>query len=412
MQPTRTLSHGDYTVGWICALPLELAAATAMLDESHAKLPQPPHDHNTYTLGTISGHNVAIACLPSGSYGTTSAAAVAAHMCSTFLQIRFGLLVGIGGGVPGRQTDIRLGDVVVSKPTDSSAGVEQYDYGKTVAAGHFQRTGALNKPPQGMLTAIAKLQASNWKVRSRITEILSEIVAKDPEMSPFTCRSHQDLLFDAEYDHVNNGEPCESCCDLNKIVPREVRANQEPQIHYGIIASGNQVMKHGLTRDRIAQGLGILCFEMEAAGIMDHFPSLVIRGICDYADSHKNKQWQEYAAITAAAYAKELLSVTPVTALNSSCRMTVPQRTVLTFELFSVSQTSKHTLICSKCSFHPNWPCNVSPSSNTSQLFQCRCAQDQDMASNISRGRHEDQLLFACMNILTLKSPNHFDDLV
>jgi hypothetical protein len=44
---------------------------------------------------------------------------------------------------------------------------------------------------------------------------------------------------------------------------------------------------------------------------MDTFLCLVIRGICDYADSHKNKQWQEYSAAVAAAYAKELLSVIP-----------------------------------------------------------------------------------------------------
>ena len=48
---------------------------------------------------------------------------------------------------------------------------------------------------------------------------------------------------------------------------------------------------------------------MEAAGLMDSFPCLVIRGICDYADSHKNKRWQPYAAATAAAFAKELLGV-------------------------------------------------------------------------------------------------------
>jgi hypothetical protein len=50
---------------------------------------------------------------------------------------------------------------------------------------------------------------------------------------------------------------------------------------------------------------------MEAAGLMDDFPCLVVRGICDYADSHKNKLWQGYAAAMAAAYAKELLSVIP-----------------------------------------------------------------------------------------------------
>ena len=67
-------------------------------------------------------------------------------------------------------------------------------------------------------------------------------------------------------------------------------------------------MRNGIDRDRISRELGgVLCFEMEAAGLMNTFPCLVIRGICDYSDSHKNKDWQAYAAATAAAYAKELL---------------------------------------------------------------------------------------------------------
>ena len=56
-------------------------------------------------------------------------------------------------------------------------------------------------------------------------------------------------------------------------------------------------MKHGRTRDRPAKEYGILYFEMEAAGLMDQLPCLVIRGVC-YCDSHKNKQWQGYAALT------------------------------------------------------------------------------------------------------------------
>lgn len=90
-------------------------------------------------------------------------------------------------------------------------------------------------------------------------------------------------------------------------IQRPPRSNNHPVVHYGLIASGNQVMKHAPTRDALAKELGVLCFEMEASGLMDNFPCLVIRGICDYADSHKNKQWQKYAAATAAACAKELL---------------------------------------------------------------------------------------------------------
>jgi nucleoside phosphorylase len=123
----------------------------------------------------------------------------------------------------------------------------------------------------------------------------------------FTYDNHrEDLLFEAQYDHIDRATTCDGC-DRHRLLTREPRDKNGPIIHYGLIASGNQVMKDGRTRDQLAGELGILCFEMEAAGLVDTFPCLVIRGICDYADSHKNKQWQDYAAATAAGYAKELL---------------------------------------------------------------------------------------------------------
>jgi hypothetical protein len=124
--------HDKYTVGWICALPIEMAVAVGMLDKRHNNLPQNPHDHNNYTLGQMGPHNVAIACLPAGVSGVTSAARVASQMRSTFTSLRFGLMVGIGGGVPSEENDIRLGDVVISQPADTSGGVIQYDFGKTI----------------------------------------------------------------------------------------------------------------------------------------------------------------------------------------------------------------------------------------------------------------------------------------
>lgn len=57
--------------------------------------------------------------------------------------------------------------------------------------------------------------------------------------------------------------------------------------------------------------LGLLYAEMGAAGLMAKFSCLAIRGICDYADSYKNRRWLSYAAATAATYAKELSSVIP-----------------------------------------------------------------------------------------------------
>ncbi|KAK2812422.1 hypothetical protein FQN50_001423 [Emmonsiellopsis sp. PD_5] len=302
--------HQDYSVVWICALPLETAAAEAMLDDTHPSLPTRPNDGNSYILGSISTHNVVILSLPLGVYGTTSATASVTQMQATFGAIRFGLMVGIGGGVPGRDNDIRLGDVVVSKPTRDFGGVIQYDYGKTLPGGGFERLGVLNKPPQVLLTAMSRLMAAHMSTPNRIPAILSEIAANNPQTQDRLTYlgQEQDVLFGHDYDHLNSETTCDKC-DPRRAVAREPRINHDPVIHYGLIASGNQVIKDGKTRNKWARELDILCFEMEAAGLMNIIPCLVIRGICDYADSHKNKQWQNYAASTAGAYAKDLLSV-------------------------------------------------------------------------------------------------------
>ncbi|KAL4915513.1 hypothetical protein BDW62DRAFT_203572 [Aspergillus aurantiobrunneus] len=304
-----TLSHDDYTVAWICALPLEMAAAKVMLDESHELLHQPATDHNTYTLGRRAGHNVVIACLPSGVYGTTSAATVLSHMLPTFPCLRFGLMVGIGGGIPREDVDIRLGDVVVSLPNASSGGVVQYDFGKALRDGRFQRTGSLNKPPQFLLTAISQIRSDYMIGKRPLAGILSETLGKHPELKEQFSRPNTDRLFESVYDH--QGGPDCSECDKARLVKRLSRENKDPCLHYGLIASGNQVIKDATRRDFLAQEMDILCFEMEGAGLMDQLPCLVIRGICDYCDSHKNKQWQGYAALAAAAYAKTLLEIVP-----------------------------------------------------------------------------------------------------
>ncbi|KAN0087168.1 hypothetical protein V8E54_000856 [Elaphomyces granulatus] len=316
------MTHEDYTVAWICALPLETAAAKAMLDKTHLQLPQSAADDNAYILGEISGHNIVIACLPSGVYGTVSAATVAANMRTTFPSVRFGLMVGIGGGVPSTNNDIRLGDVVVSKPTGILGGVVQYDYGKTVASGVFQQTGMMNQPPQVLLNAIARLHADEILGNDQsIVEVISNALnmnVKTKSKSLFSRPADEhDRLFNPAYDHLPSEDTCTNC-DKRQLIHRHPRTSDEPQIHYGLIASGNQVMKHGETRDRLGKEYGMLCFEMEAAGLMNQLQCLVIRGICDYSDSHKNKHWQGYAALAAVAYAKILLSVVSVNRLRKN----------------------------------------------------------------------------------------------
>jgi len=307
--PRRRLNHDDYTVACICPMGVELAPVIAMLDEMHELLPT-SRDMNSYTLGRMGAHNIVIAVMP--EIGNNSAATVATQLLNDFTSIRFGLLVGIGGGVPSDEDDIRLGDVVVSKPTATFGGVVQFDKGKINSNGQFERTGALKEPPAVLMANMQSLDAQHRIYGNKISKYLSDVLRRFPnleEQGYVYPVMERDQLFEASYIH-KGGKTCQTC-DESKAVKRASRRNTTPRIHYGTIGSANEVVKDSKTRDKLRKDLGILCVEMEAAGLMNEFSCVVIRGICDYADSHKNKSWQPYAAATAAAYAKELLSIIP-----------------------------------------------------------------------------------------------------
>ncbi|KAK7535451.1 nucleoside phosphorylase domain-containing protein, partial [Phyllosticta citricarpa] len=213
-------------------------------------------------------HNAAIAVLPNGEYGLTSAATVATDMLHYFVNVKIGLMVCIAGGAPTTKHDIRLGDIVVSSQSDGQGGgVFQYDFGKTVQDQAFQNTRYLNQPPHCF-----EPQTTRWMyINLRRTSVRFSKARKDDEKN-------------------SRGQI------WGQIV-----------VHYGVIASANQLMKDATIRDKLAKEKNVLCFEMKAAGLMNHYPCMAIRGMCDYSDSHKNKEWEGYAAMTAATYAKALL---------------------------------------------------------------------------------------------------------
>ncbi|KAF4968988.1 hypothetical protein FSARC_3642 [Fusarium sarcochroum] len=304
----------DYTVGWICALTTESVAAQVFLDETHeGPATQDALDTNSYTFGKIKQHNVVIAVLPMGEYGTASAAGVAKDMLRSFRNIRIGLMVGIGGGAPSSTNDIRLGDIVVSVPTAGQSGVFQYDFGKSIQEESFQQTRTLNQPPQALLSIVATLKGQHVIHGNGLEDAINYTLQKYPALEEDFSRPPQstDILFQSTFKHVQGGDSCDPCsADAVHVVNRKDRKKKStnPQVHYGTIASANTLMKDAIMRDRLASQKDVLCFEMEAAGLMNRFPCLVVRGICDYSDSHKNKEWQGFAAMAAAAYAKQIIS--------------------------------------------------------------------------------------------------------
>ncbi|KAH6877239.1 hypothetical protein B0T10DRAFT_609949 [Thelonectria olida] len=310
----ETHSPWAYTVGILCALPKELLAVRALFDSKHSDPKHLRGDSNSYALGTMNDHMVVAACLPSGEYGTNAAADSASNMKRSFPSIRFCFLVGIGGGAPTEVNDIRLGDVVVSVPKTTFPGVIQYDRGKQSEGSTFELTGALQPPPRYLMTAISSLRSNPDLPSNALEPYLEDIVRRVP------------ASFKAQYGHPGQENDhlfklaCSACLAHGEcaagdshIQRRPCRPTNHPEVHYGLIASGNRVLKDAKVRDQWARKYGILCFEMEAAGVMNTFPCLVIRGICDYADSYKNDQWQNYAAATAAATTTPSATTTPTT---------------------------------------------------------------------------------------------------
>ncbi|KAJ5514956.1 NACHT nucleoside triphosphatase [Penicillium fimorum] len=397
----KRLRHDAYTIGWVCALSKEQTAARAMLDEEHEPLPTPRNDNNVYTLGSIRGHNVVIACLP--NMGTNSAATVATSMINTFQSIRFGLMVGIGGGIPSK---VNLGDVVVSQPVADYHGVIQWDMGKLERGGHFVHIGSLNRPPNALLNASNQLKSNYEMYGSKINEYLDDVERRFPRLAPKYTRGEasQDPLLVPErfqtpsevyflswlwqaiiamityllgswaLNPINEENVLLSEKKEGARVPREVR------VHYGLIASGNKVVKDAQSRDLLDKRFGghLLCVEMEAAGLMNDFPCIVIRGICDYADSGKEKSWQEYAAAVAAAYAKELLGCVQPSVVDTED----PAKAILEkvqLQIDNVQQTTAATRAATdfiRSGLHTDrikhWLCPPDPSSNASHARTLR----------------------------------------
>ncbi|KAJ4007745.1 hypothetical protein NW766_009548 [Fusarium irregulare] len=285
-----------YTVGWICALTTEFVAAQAFLDEKHDNLSvAADNDDNNYAMGKIGEHNVVMAVLPKSECGIAAATTVARNMVRSFPNIRFGLMVGVGGGAPSAKHDIRLGDVVVSARSSGKGGVFQYDYGKAIQEHAFEATGSLNQPPQLLLAALSRLEAEYELEGHRLNDNIEKVLEERPRLRKKYSQPHPytDRLYRSDIVHQGS-DACDNVCsnDPTCLVDRKERDDGEddPAIYYSLIASANQLMKDAIARDKLLTSMDVLCFEIEAAGLINYFPCLVICGICNYSNSHKNKE--------------------------------------------------------------------------------------------------------------------------
>jgi nucleoside phosphorylase len=306
----RNLDYEDYSIAWLAVLPIEAEAALGMLDKQHqGRFESVRGDDYIYIGGEINGHNVVVATWPAGqNYGVGSAAALVNQVKARFTNIWFALLVGVAAGLPNlspippaTRRDIRLGDVLVCTPEKASTGIIHYDLGKDTAE-EFLLNGRQAETPALVRAAIGNIQLTKKRPFKTGHEFATYLAAfqNDVDDEKFRCPSQEeDRLYD---------ENTRTLLSPPTLVEREPRDESErTRVWYGNIGSGSSMMRNAQRRDELRDKYDLIGLEMEAAGIMNTLPTGVIRGVCDYGDSQKNKDWQPYAAAVAAVYAKGIL---------------------------------------------------------------------------------------------------------
>ncbi|KZL86167.1 phosphorylase superfamily protein [Colletotrichum incanum] len=339
--PSRPAGRNNFKIAIICALPLEFDAVTLLFDEFWDEDGDPygraPGDMNTYTTGRIGNQNVVLVVPP--SIGNNSAASAAASFRSSYGCLKLALLFGICGGVPKIGSDeVLLGDVIISKT------LVQYNFGRQFLETFVTKNtiddslGRANRDIRGLITNLETelgRERLQDKAAKHLQHLQNAAARKRRRANYHPPGAAEDKLFAPDYAHqhrkscdlcaAEGGSFCEaaartSCvdfgCDGSKLISRKRLQAEEgttgddtrfPQIFIGRIASGDMVMKSGKHRDQIAAAHNVIAFEMEGAGAWDEVPCVVVKGVCDYADSHKNKDSQDYAAATAASVARAML---------------------------------------------------------------------------------------------------------
>lgn len=347
-QPTR---RDDIRFAIICALPLEYDAVLDSLDKSWSGSGE-DNDPNQYTTGCFGSLAVVLVLL--AGKGMENAASAVASLRSSYQNVTTALVVGICGAVPflADKTEVLLGDVVISQHVDRYDFGHQYPDGFKPTSRIEDTLGRPNKETR-ILTQLLKTRSGRSKLEIRAQEELQTLQAKvDAEGRHRGIYKYlgamQDNLFKPNHRHKHYGRArcniCKVCyksedpvcgtaiesqCEdlgcangKGKMIERkrlELQKEVEAAgvvtpptlaIHIGGFGTANRVLKSGEDRDRIAASRNVIAFEMEAGGVWDELPScIVVKGVCDYADSHKPKSWQNYAAGVAASTVKALLKL-------------------------------------------------------------------------------------------------------
>ncbi|RAH49524.1 purine and uridine phosphorylase [Aspergillus brunneoviolaceus CBS 621.78] len=354
MPPVYHLPTRDqFQIAIICALPVEADAVRIVLDETYEApndenlCAKPPDDPNFYTLGRIGPQPVVLVQLP--GLGTLNATIGSGYLRRQFPKVRLALVVGICGAIPRLPdgTDVFLGDVLISEgvPRQADAVSDELvrrPFPKFMDTGFLDQEAKRSLGPNDFSPQTLNPARDLPPVQQTLARYLQAAQRSSGEPKYHYPGADRDRLFPARYRHRHpDSMPCDlcsrssrtdgpgcidtvhlSCEDLDcerwggeskirwrsDVIPSGTVPR--PRIFCGDVGCTDLVMRSGEDRDRFAAEQAVIGFEMEGAGVELYLPSsvVVVKGVCDYADSHKEKRWQPYAALSAACCVKALLA--------------------------------------------------------------------------------------------------------
>ena len=232
--------------------------------------------------------------------GTDTAAAVGSHAFRTHRNIEYALMVGIAGACPNPanpEEHVRLGDVVVS----DAKGVFDYGHVKRTPEGDEHR-GHHQRVSTSMLNAFNALVTDSMLGQHPWEAILARSTIPASFRRP---PAESDVLRASDY-----------AADIIPHPTDPPRRPDQPRLHGGAIGTADILLKDRTLRDRLRDQHGVRAVEMEGSGMqtaawLANRQFIVVRGACDYADLHKNNEWQNYAALAAASVARCLIERMP-----------------------------------------------------------------------------------------------------
>ncbi|KAM0322657.1 hypothetical protein ACHAQA_009246 [Verticillium albo-atrum] len=326
----------QYTIGWICELGPEYEAAICAVNQDVIKMTR-PGDDNKYHGGRIGLHRVVVAS--QHTMKADSASELTFQMVTSFRGIRDLLVVGVCSGVTrywknACLRNIVLGDVVVSASDRANRSLPVFESEEADVDAGWKTCTVANKhkvPSDTMRIAVDAFLSRDGRSGQSPQPLESALVAEvqrsirlhpptEPNRIPFKGWDpgpEWDHLVHDYREHINFTLPCNPGCIVQSTLraDRGTGARRQPNtplVHFGPILTAPEYQGTVESRDWLMDR-GFLAVEMESLGVASFRPTLTIRGISDYGDSHHihGDAWLDYAAVNAATMAKHLISMMP-----------------------------------------------------------------------------------------------------